>query len=83
MTRKQIIKSLQEKGVNVVGITEEFNGAIGGVWISAEGTEQWFNYHSERWYDTFGVNPKLHNFVEINGWYFEWHDAGTIMLWEG
>jgi hypothetical protein len=31
--------------------------------------------------DTFGVQPKLNDFVEENGWYFEWYDAGTMMVW--
>jgi hypothetical protein len=32
--------------------------------------------------NTFGVDPKLNEVVESNGWYFEWYDPGTIMVWE-
>jgi hypothetical protein len=32
--------------------------------------------------DTFGVDPKLNDVVENAGWYFEWNDPGTIMVWE-
>jgi len=28
------------------------------------------------------VDPKLNAMVENNGWFFEWHDAGTMMVWE-
>jgi hypothetical protein len=48
--------------------------------LSGESTSDLFNYYSEVWYDTFGVQPALNDFVEENGWYFEWHDAGTIMM---
>jgi hypothetical protein len=41
-----------------------------------------FNYWSEVWGDTFGVDPKLNTMVEDSGWYFEWYDPGTMMVWE-
>jgi hypothetical protein len=34
------------------------------------------------WGDTFGVDPKLNKMVEDSGWYFEWNDPGTMMVWE-
>lgn len=81
MNREQIRKALEEKGLSIVGTTEEFNGGIGGLWISAEAGDDYFNYYAEGWHDTFGVDPALNQFVEDNGWYFEWYDPGTIMLW--
>jgi hypothetical protein len=81
MNLKQIRKALVDKGVTVVGTTEEFDGGVGGLWISAEMLDDFFNYHSEELYETFGVDPELSEFVEENGWYFEWYDPGTIMLW--
>jgi hypothetical protein len=30
----------------------------------------------------FGVEPKLNGIVEDNGWYFEWYDPGTMMVWK-
>ena len=81
MNREQIRKALENKGVTVVGTTEEFNEGVGGLWISAEHVDNFFNYHSEELYETFGVDPELNEFVEENGWYFEWYDPGTIMLW--
>jgi frataxin-like iron-binding protein CyaY len=82
MNREQIRQALEKIGVSVVGTTEEFNGAVGGLWISAEASGDHINYHSVTWYDTFGVDPSLSLFVEENGWYFEWYDPGTIMLWQ-
>jgi hypothetical protein len=32
--------------------------------------------------NTFGVDPKLNDVVENAGWYFEWYDPGTMMVWE-
>ena len=77
-----MIIALREKGVHVVGTTEEFGITDGGIWISGESHPSLFNYYSETWMDTFGVQPKLNDYVEENGWYFEWYDPGTMMVWE-
>lgn len=68
--------------------TEEFNGSEGGIWTSGEDSPEdragWrlFNYWamSEEYY-ILGVRKHLYDFLERNGWYAEWHDAGTIMIW--
>ncbi len=84
MNIQEISEALKAKGVQVNGLASEFfsepiDGE--GLWISGEGHPTLFNYYSERWYDSFGVEPKLKQFVEDNGWYFEWYDTGTMMLW--
>ena len=81
MTRDRMIIALREKGVHVVGTTGEFGIGGEGIWISGESHPGLFDYYSEKWMDTFGVQPKLNDFVEENGWYFEWYDAGTMMVW--
>ena len=81
MTRDKMIIALREKGVDVCGTTKEFGIGDGGIWISGESHPSLFDYYSEGWMDTFGVQPKLNDFVEENGWYFEWYDAGTMMVW--
>jgi hypothetical protein len=81
MNRNEMITALRAKGVDVPGTTEEFGIGEGGIWVSGESTPSLFNYYSEAWMDTFGVQPKLNDFVEENGWYFEWYDAGTMMVW--
>lgn len=85
MNIQEITEALKAKGVKVNGLASEFFSEPidnEGLWISGEGCPTLFNYYSERWYDSFGVEPKLNEFVEDNGWYFEWYDAGTIMLWK-
>ena len=82
---KAMMTALKEKGVEVSGTASEFYGAKAsneGIWVAAEYTPSLFDYYSEDWGDTFGVEPKLNQLVEDSGWYFEWHDAGTMMVWE-
>jgi hypothetical protein len=82
---KSMMSTLTKKGVHVCGTTDEFYGCKNdnnGIWVAAEYTPSLFDYWSEVWGDTFGVDPKLNEVVESNGWYFEWHDAGTMMVWE-
>ena len=81
MNREQLMTALKAKGVHVVGTTKEFGIGGEGIWISGESHPRLFDYYSAVWYDTFGVQPALNDFVEENGWYFEWLDAGTIMVW--
>jgi len=33
------------------------------------------------WRNTFGVNPKINKVIEKNGWWCEWYDSGTMMVW--
>ena len=81
MNRNEMITALRDKGVDVCGTTKDFGIGEGGIWVSGESTPSLFNYYSEAWMDTFGVQPKLNDFVEDNDWYFEWYDAGTMMVW--
>jgi len=82
MTRDKMMEALKAKGVHVVGTTKDFGIGGEGIWVSGESTTDLFDYYAEMWYDTFGVQPELNQFVEDNGWYFEWYDAGTMMIWE-
>ena len=82
---KAMMMALKEKGVKVSGTASEFYGAKAsneGIWVAAEYTPSLFDYYSEDWGDTFGVEPRLNQLAEDSGWYFEWHDAGTMMVWE-
>ena len=82
---KAMMTALKAKGVHVCGTTDEFYGEKNdnnGIWVAAEYTPELFDYYSEYWMDTFGVKPSLNKVVENAGWYFEWHDAGTMMVWE-
>jgi hypothetical protein len=82
---KAMMKALEEKGVRVCGTASEFYGAKAeneGIWVAADYTPELFNYWSEEWGNTFGVDPKLNAMVEKSGWWFEWYDPGTMMVWK-
>lgn len=94
MGRKYInrcqIRSLikREWGIEAVGTTEEFNGSQGGLWLSAENgykiyEREIFDYYSEdhKNYD-IGVLKAFEKAMAEVGWYAEWNDPGTIMLWK-
>lgn len=92
LTREEVIAKLNKSYPGMIcKTTEEFDGTPGGIWISGESgiTDRngfpLFNYysqdvHQERPSYIFGVRYHLHNFLERNGWYAEWYDPGTIML---
>lgn len=84
MERDTLIKNLQKKGIIVRGTTEEFDGSERGIWISVEclENEYYFNYYAESRAFELGVRGTLYDFLEKRGWYAEWNDPGTIMLWE-
>jgi hypothetical protein len=89
MNREKMMAQLSEKWkVKFVRTTEEFNGSTDGIWISGENGEtnadglELFDYYNEN-YDQyeFGVHNDISEWAESNGWYFEWNDPGTIMMW--
>lgn len=68
--------------------TEEWDGSPDGFWLSAENGEiaddgrSLFDYYNEStmYYD-FGVHKDFIDYVSELGYYPEWYDAGTLMLW--
>ena len=93
MNRKQLIKALQKKyPKSTFRTTEEFSSSMeGGIWTSGENQTQLhaglplFDYYSQDGGSqsyTFGVRTYLHDFLEEQGWYCEFYDAGTVMIWE-
>ena len=84
MKIKGMMTALEKAGVKVCGTTDEFFGGRydnKGIWVAADHTPELFDYYNRDWMDTFGVNPKINKLVEKNGWWFEWHDPGTMMVW--
>ena len=82
---KSMMSTLTKLGVHVCGTTDEFYGEKNdnnGIWVAADSNPEMFDYYSEHWMDTFGVDPKLNKVVENAGWFFEWYDPGTMMVWE-
>ena len=88
-TREQMMELLGVKYPEMfLRTTEEFNGGKGGIWTSGEDNLPakdnfpLFNYYSDGKRYILGVHTEMYNFLEKHGWYAEWHDAGTIMLYQ-
>jgi hypothetical protein len=89
-SREKIMSILQDKYPSLhVSTTEDFGISKGGVWLCGEcgdvdrNGDELFNYYAENYNKyTFGVINHLNNWAQRNGWWFEWYDAGTIMMWE-
>jgi hypothetical protein len=88
-TREKMMELLEAKYPNMfLRTTEEFDGGKGGIWTSGEdglaGKDGFalFNYYAEGKCYQFGVHTEIYNFLEKHGWYAEWYDCGTIMLYE-
>ena len=86
LDRDDMIKWI-EKYMDFVRTTEEFNGSQGGIWVSGENGDEYkgrviYAYYSEDYKNrTFGVDNKWEKELNKRGWYSEWHDAGTSMIW--
>jgi len=95
LTANAIINKLNKAypGINAVPIEEFGEGYTDGVWI--KGSEDGlvdrdatplFDYYADySSYDSkydIGIVYHLARWAERNGWYFEWYDAGTIMMFE-
>ena len=86
LDRDDMIKWI-EKYMDFVRTTEEFNGSQGGIWVSGENMDEYkgrviYDYYSEDYKNrTFGVDNRWEKELNKRGWYSEWHDAGTSMIW--
>lgn len=81
-----------EPRTGYVGTTSDFYGHAeesenDGIWISAEdGKEnskgqQYFDYWAQSKNYECGVLKSLREQAQKRGWYFEWNDPGTVMLY--
>lgn len=88
-TREQMMTTLKTKYPKLfVNTTEEFNGNEGGIWMCGEDYEvvdrkdnRIFDYYSDSSSYDIGVIYHLNRWANRNGWWFEWNDPGTIMMW--
>ena len=87
MDRDAMIEWLEET-VDFARYSEDFNGNEGGIWICGECGD---TYKGKRIYDYYSEDYKKYELgvlatweKELNkrGWYSEWYDAGTVMLWQ-
>ena len=81
---RKMMNDIEAHGINVCGTASDFYGRQvenEGIWIAADSHPDFFQYDSRLWINTFGIEPKLNQMIEESGWYFEWYDPGTMMLW--
>ena len=77
-----------KKDMEFVGTSEEFDGSEGGIHVSGEAQDEYkghtiYDYYSEDYKNReFGVWNKWESELNKKGWYSEWYDAGTVMIWE-
>jgi hypothetical protein len=93
ISREKMMQKLQKSYPSMMlRLTEDFDGCKGGIWTSGEDAPEdrtgmkIFDYYTQDYKEKnyiFGVRVHLHEFLSRNGWYAEWHDAGTMMLWQG
>lgn len=76
-----------EDHLSLVRTSEEFDGAEGGIWTSGEDNDTYknkviYDYYSEDIRNReFGVLNKWEKELNKRGWYSEWYDPGTVMIW--
>jgi len=88
--RRQLMDAIQKKfGLKHVRTTEEFGTSPGGIWLSGEsdvpvsdGGLPMYDYYMDMDPYEFGVHPEFSRFIEDYGFFAEWNDPGTLMLWE-
>ena len=76
-----------DKHLKTVRTSEEFDGTQGGIWVSGEDADMYkgmpiYDYYNEgsRKYN-LGVLVTWEKELNKRGWYSEWYDAGTVMIW--
>ena len=76
------------KHLKFVKTSKEFDGTDGGLWTSGEDGA---TFKGRRIYDYYSENHKSYTFGVLNVWekelnkrgyYSEYYDAGTVMIWE-
>jgi hypothetical protein len=86
LNREEMMEWL-EGYLDFVRTTEEFSGSPGGIWISGENEDEYkgkriYDYYSEDYKNrTFGVLNSWEKELKKRGWYSEWNDPGTVMIW--
>jgi hypothetical protein len=87
-TREKLIEALSTKYPKMfLRTSEEFSGSNGGIWTSGEESLPakdgfpLFDYYAEGKRYEIGVHTEIYKFLEKHGWYAEWYDCGTLMLW--
>jgi len=86
-TSREAMTAWIEKHMPVAGTTEEFNGSEGGIWLCGEcgdeykGNTIYVHYSEDYKNRTFGTYNKWEKELNKRGWYSQWYDAGTVMVY--
>jgi hypothetical protein len=89
-SREKLMGLLEKKYPNMfLRTTEEFNGNKGGIWTSGEESPsckdglEMFDYWTENHTKyNLGVHKEIYDYLEKHGWYCQWYDCGTMMIYE-
>ena len=89
LTREELVKILQTKyALNFTKDSEEFNGEEGGIWLGdpegkvmPDGKTEMFNYYHGGSKFPQGINKTFAAFLAKCGWYGEFYDPGTVLLY--
>ena len=87
--RDKLLDDLKSNfNISFIRTTEDFGSSEGGIWLSAEhgdktsSGEPLFNYYDENT-DSYemGVHKEFNDFIKSYGFFAEFYDPGTVMLW--
>ena len=89
LTRDEMMATMRSKyGLDFVKTTEEFDGEEGGIWLGGSddllmpnAKDMMFNYYHGGSKYPQGVHKDLAKFLDKCGWYGQFADPGTVMLW--
>ena len=76
-----------ELGFRFVDTTERFNGSKGGIWLAADDKEEFkgkvvYDYYAKSPAYEMGILKTFAKELQKRGWYSEFYDPGTVMLWQ-
>ena len=89
LTRDEMMATMRSKyGLDFVKTTEEFDGEEGGIWLGGSddllmpnAKDEMFNYYHGGSKYPQGIHKDLAKFLDKCGWYGQFADPGTVMLW--
>tara|TARA_R100000654_G_scaffold55736_2_gene82066 strand:+ start:724 stop:999 length:276 start_codon:yes stop_codon:yes gene_type:complete len=76
------------KYMRFVRESEHYSGSQGGIWVSGEDVDEYikgkkiYDYYSSDKDRQLGVCSKWEAQLNKRGWFSEWYDCGTVMIWK-
>ena len=87
LSREEMMDFMQTKyKIKFVRTSEEFDGETGGIWIAGDNEESLsggtiFSYYNSSSKYKGGVLKNVVDAADKRGWYFQWSDPGTMMMY--